>query len=320
MLVVFRRYRTGENNRFLRELTLERLSAYFFPLAVLLAIPSVISLYAGEPMYPWGYQVPSDVDAWVIRYHAVYRLALFASPMIFVVALFGGLRRPTGNKTIALLYLFTSLCFLGILLRPTVPYLYYYGRYLVVDILPATLLVGAIVLANWLRSRARLLRVFSSGIVVLSLCYSLFFSVFLLGKSEGEDEGFFSEITEQINNNDVVLLSATYQQVLVPFRARYQINVLSVDNLPSELSFQDVVETFRPVAEKRGGRLLYLVPKEGVLQGAAPIDEYIFTDRYFTNTDHFRGGELLYLDSRRRLLLPSKWQSSSTIFQLFELK
>jgi hypothetical protein len=306
--------------KFSNVLTLERLSVYFLPLAIFLAIPSILSLYAGVPMYPWGYQVPADVDAWVIRYHAVYRLALFVSPMIFVVALFGGLRRSTGSKVIALLYLFTSLCFVGILLRPTVPYLYYYGRYLVVDILPATLLIGSITLVTWMKSTARLVRVLSWGITAISLSYCLIFSTFLLGKSEGEDAGFFSNVTEQINDNDVVLLSASYQQVLVPFRARYQINVLAVDNLSPGLSFQNIVDTFKPIANERGGRLLYLTSGDSGALGLRPIDDYTFTDRYFTNTDHFRGGEFLYLESRRRLLLPSRWQSSSTTFQLFELE
>ena len=306
-------------NKTLYGLNFARISPFVLPLVMLLAIPSVMSLYAGESMYPWGYRVPADVDSWVIRYHAGYRLALFMSPILFVIVLFGGLRRPVRNTATGLVYVFAAICFVGILMRPTVPYLYYYGRYLIVDVLPAFLLLGSIFLVTWMTASKRLVRVIAAGLTVSVVAYSLLFSSIMLNKHEGEDSGIFSSIAEQVEDNDILLFSNTTQQLMVPLRAIHEINLLALDNLDSETTSQQIIDKFAIIAAQRGGRLLYIVPEDLSPPDLNPLAEFVFTDRYFTNTDHFRGDGLLYLESRRRLLLPTRWQSASVTWQLFEI-
>ena len=157
------------------------------------------------------------------------------------------------------------------------------------------------------------------GLTIVIVCYSMVFSLLLIGKHEGEDSGVFSSIAEQVEDNDILLFSNTAQQLMVPLRAIYEINLLALDNLDSETTSQQVIEKFAIIASQRGGRLLYIVPKEFSPPDLNLIAEFEFTDRYFTNTDHFRGDGLLYLESRRRLLLPTRWQSGSVTWQLFEI-
>lgn len=307
-------------SKVLNALTIERLSPFALAAAMLLAIPSVLSLYAGEPMYPWGYRVPVGVDSLVIRYHVGYRLALFTSPILFAVAVFGGLGRSVRNKGTGLLYIFAAICFSGVLLRPTVPYLYYYGRYLAVDILPAFLLLGSVILVTWTASKKRMIRFVAGATVAVVIGYSLLFSSIMLGKHEGEDAGFFTAVAEEVTKNDVVLFSTTSQQVMVPLKARYELNIVALDNLQQGTTSDQVIDTFRPIAKKRGGRLLLMAPSGNGFINGNLLREFKFTDRYFTNTDHFRGDGLLYLESRRRVLLPTRWQSGSVTWQLFEIK
>lgn len=302
-----------------RIFTIEQLGPYSLILVLVLTIPSVLSLYAGESMYPWGYRVPAEVDSWVIRYHAGYRLALFACPVLFATGIIGNLKRPARNRATGILYFFAAICFAGILLRPFVPYLYYYGRYLIVDLLPAFMLLAVITLVSWMKSRHRAIRIASISFAVSAVAYSLIFTGVLFGRHEGEDSGFYSAIAKEVTKNDVVIVSSTSQQVIVPLRATYEINILSIPDVASGFTTQDVIETFEPIAKNRGGRLLYLVPRESAPSDFKFVDEFTFTDRYFTNTDHFRGDGLRYLSSRRRLLLPTRWQSGSVTWQLFEL-
>jgi hypothetical protein len=306
-------------SRVLNVFTIDRFAPFALPVVMLLAIPSVISLYAGDPMYPWGYRVPAEVDSLVIRYHVGYRLALFASPMLFVIIVVGGLGKSVRNKATGLLYIFAAICFTGVLLRPTVPYLYYYGRYLSVDILPAFLLLGSAILVTWMASKKRAIRLIA-GVTMMSIfVYSLLFSSILLGKHEGEDAGFFPAIAKEVTKNDVILFSNTSQQVMVPLRARYELNIVALDNLQPETTSDRVIDIFRPIAKKQGGRLLLMTPSGNDFAKLKLLGEFQFTDRYFTNTDHFRGDGLLYLESRRRVLLPTRWQSGSVTWKLFEI-
>ena len=204
-------------------------------------------------------------------------------------------------------------------MRPAVPYLYYYGRYLIVDVLPALLLLGSILLVTWMTASKRLVRVIAAGLTVSVVAYSLLFSSIMLNKHEGEDVGFYSAISSEVSEKDILLVSSTSQQVLVPLRANYEISILAIPDSASGFTSKDVIETFGPIAASRGGRLLYLVPKESAPMNLRLINDFVFTDRYFTNTDHFRGDGLLYLESRRRLLLPTRWQSGSVTWQLFEI-
>jgi len=176
-----------------------------------------------------------------------------------------------------------------------------------------------VILVTWMVSQQKVIRAFAFAVTVSVVAYSILFSSIMLGKHEGEDAGFYSSISKEVGKADIVIVSSTSQQVIVPLRARYGLNILAIPDLASGFTSKDVIDTFKPIAAKRGGRLLYLVPQGSEPNNQLFLNSFVFTDRYFTNTDHFRGDGLLYLESRRRLLLPTRWQSASVTWQLFEL-
>jgi hypothetical protein len=294
---------------------LETLISLLLPLAIVISIPSVISLYRGEAMYPWGYVVPVDVDNWVIRYHYLYRLGLFTSPWLLVIGVLSPLFKPVRNRTTAGLILFVSICLIGIQFRPYVPYLYYYGRYLVVDVAPGVLLLGAISLVDMWNRR----RVISTAIVVLTVSYFLMFSSVLVGKREGENSKFYDEIATVVSTRDVLLVSSTSQQVIVPLRATYQIPTLAIPAVESGMSTESVMAKFAEVANSRQGKLFYLVVSGSGPVGMTPIRTFEFDDGFFTNTDHYRGDGYAFLSSRSRFVLPFRWWHARVSWELYDL-
>jgi hypothetical protein len=294
---------------------IEKLVPFLLPAVLLLSIPSIISLYQGVSMAPWGYRVPSDVDGWVIRYHYIYRLALFTSPWLLLVAVVTHLFRPVRNRNTAGLFLFVSICIAGVQLRPYVPYLYYYGRYLIVDVLPAILLLGAISLVEiWNRRR-----VVAAICGVATVSYFLLFSIVLVGKREGENTKFYDEIAEEVSQRDVLLVSSISQQVIVPLRVMFEIPVLAVPAAETGFDKNLLITTFEKVAKSRDGKLYYLVVAGSGPPGVTPIRTFEFDDAFFTNTDHFRGDGLAYLSSRSRLVLPFRWWHARVSWELYDL-
>jgi hypothetical protein len=294
---------------------IEKLVPFLLPAVLLLSVPSIISLYQGVSMAPWGYRVPSDVDAWVIRYHYIYRLALFTSPWLLLVAVVTHLFRPVRNRNTAGLFLFVSICMAGVQLRPYVPYLYYYGRYLIVDVLPAILLLGAISLVEiWNRRR-----VVAAICGVATVSYFLLFSIVLVGKREGENTKFYDEIAEEVSQRDVLLVSSISQQVIVPLRVMFEIPVLAVPAAETGFDKNLLITTFEKVAKSRDGKLYYLVVAGSGPPGVTPIRTFEFDDAFFTNTDHFRGDGLAYLSSRNRLVLPFRWWHARVSWELYDL-
>jgi hypothetical protein len=293
----------------------EKFGFLLLPLAVLVSIPSVLSLYRGIAMYPWGYHVPNDVDSWVIRYHYLYRLGLFTSPWLLLVAVFSQLFKPVRNRNTLGLLLFVSICLIGVQFRPYVPYLYYYGRYLIVDVLPGVLLLGAIALVDLWRRR----RVIATIFGVFTLTYFLLFSSVQLGKREGENSKFYSEISSVVSKRDVLLVSSTSQQVIVPLRATFEIPTLAIPSPESGFDANSVVDKFNQVAQLRKGKLFYLVVSGSGPKGLTPLKTVEFDDGFFTNTDHYRGDGYANLNSRSRLLLPFRWWHARVSWELYDL-
>lgn len=293
----------------------EKFASLLIPAVLLLSIPSIISLYRGVPMYPWNYRVPSDVDLWVIRYHYLYRLALFTSPWLLVITLVTVLFLPVRNRNTIGLIVFVALCLAGIQLRPFVPYLYYYGRYLIVDVLPGILLLGSIALVDLWHRR----RIISMTCGVFTIIYFLFFSFVLVNKREGEQSKFFYDIAAEVSKRDVLLVSPISQQVIVPLRATFEIPTLAVPDHYMGSNMEVFVSKFRNVAKSRNGKLFYLVQSGGGPIGEKPVRTLEFDDAFFTNTDHFRGDGLAYLNSRSRLVLPFRWWHARVSWELYDL-
>jgi hypothetical protein len=292
-----------------------RFAPLLLPAVLLLSIPSIISLYRGEAMYPWSYRVPSDVDAWVIRYHYLYRLALFSSPWLLLVSTTTYLFRPVRSRNTSALFLFVSICLAGVQLRPYVPYLYYYGRYLIVDVLPGILLLGAISIVDLWRRR----RTIAMACGSLTIAYFLFFSSVLVGKREGENSEFYNEIASEVSIHDVLLVSSTSQQVIVPLRTTFGIPTLAVPAAETGIDKETLMDKFDEVAKSRQGKLFYLVVAGSGPTGETPVRTFEFDDAFFTNTDHFRGDGLAYLSSRSRLVLPFRWWHARVTWELYNL-
>lgn len=295
---------------------LRRSAPVMLPAVFMLSIPSIIDLYNGVPMKPWGYEPPGRADDFSIRLHALFRLLQFAGPM-FVVAIGAAVSfRRWSSRTVAL-FLFVSTCWLGILTRPYVPYLYYYGRYLVVDLLPGILLIGSISVAALMRGR---LKVVGGVLLTSAVLYGGIFSNALLGKHEGENKDFFPGLASQVRDEDIVIVSSASQQLMVPLRGVYNIDSLAIPELveggPTSV---DLFREFGKLAVARGGRILYLVLLGSGPDDVKPIWEGNFVDSYFTNTDHFRGGGLGNYVSDRRLILPTLWQNGTFTWQIYDM-
>lgn len=295
--------------------TVERFVPLLLPAVLLLSIPSIISLYQGVSMAPWGYRVPSDVDNWVIRYHYIYRLALFTSPWLLVVTVCTCFFWPLRNRNTTGLILFVSICLAGVQLRPYVPYLYYYGRYLIVDALPAILLLGVISLVDlWSRRR-----VVATVCGALTVCYFLIFSTVLVGKREGENSKFYEQIAAEVSTRDVLVVSSTSQQVVVPLRTIFEIPILAIPPSETGITADALLSKFTEVAESQNGKLFYLVVAGSGPPGVTPIRTFEFDDAFFTNTDHFRGDGLAYPGSRSRLVLPFRWWHARVSWELYDM-
>lgn len=248
--------------------------------ALALSLPSIVELYQTGTMYPWGYAAP-DGDPLLFRFHSVYRLALFLSPVGFLALLAGPriLRRDACTSAVCIGF---AMLWTVALLRPYVPYLYYYGRYLVVDVLPLALLLVAKA-AGDLDGRG--MRRVAATVVCLTLAWSVLFSVVQLGHDEGDQVGDLEEVASLLADGDVVLMPDVDQRLVVPLRARYEASVFVLRGVDEPIS---TVDTLRDFASARGGRLLLLSPASGIL-GAVAVESTVSVDDCFlTNSDHFR--------------------------------
>lgn len=294
-----------------------RRSGVLFVFSIVVSAGSILYLYRGESMYPWGYVTPADADSWVVRFHVLFRLAQYVSPWFLVMVMVMAAFSQPRNQLTSCVYLFAALCWTGVLLRPFVPYLYYYGRYIVVDALPVVLLLGSIGVTSVLAGRWTKV---GAGVLALTLIYSAWFSVVQVGKTEGEDVGFYFGIASVVQKADVLVVSSVSQQVIVPLRAYFELTVLGVpeqrDGAPTTA---DVLAQMSIEARRRGGNLYYLGAESSPVPASKSIGVYRFTDSFISNTDHFREGGVSNVSSWRRLALPMRWVSNYFNWELYKV-
>ena len=265
--------------------------------ALALSAWSIAGLYRTGVMYPWGDPTPVG-DPFSFRFHSLYRLMLFVSPfgMLALLATPFALRR---NVRSGVLCAFFSVLWVVALTRPFVPYLYYYGRYLVVDLLPVALLVVAMVTACIVdQGYRRLGHVLAASV----LAWSAFFSFVQLGHTEGEPGSSVERFTRHFAENDVLLLSVFDQRLIVPLRASEQASVFVIEEVAGSAS---VISDLRRFAGERGGRLLLLTASANQSRVSLPLATESLDDCFLTNTDHFRDYRHATAPfSLQRLLLP----------------
>ncbi|MDP1822132.1 MAG: DUF4214 domain-containing protein [Archangium sp.] len=277
-------------------------SGKFLVLAFLLWVPSLVSLYRTGAMHPFDYLVLDLSDPWLFRYHVLYRLILFISP-VGMLALIGGALFARGLPEGAglLMLLLASACGV-VMLQPWVPYLFYYGRYLSSDVLPYALMVLAGLLMHFAKAGRRL----AVGATVLIVgAYQLFFSFSQSGFVESEAPGTYDGFLAHARENDVILAVGMDDRLLVPLRVAYELRVFAVKSLKAteEVRPGDLVD-LQALALKGGGRLLIASSladpqKLGSFMGGAS-----FRNSFFTNGEHLRAGIFQRKDALAALLLP----------------
>ena len=141
----------------------------------------------------------------------------------------------------------------------------------------------------------------------------------LVGKREGENSKFYEQIAAEVSTRDVLVVSSTSQQVIVPLRTIFEIPILAIPPSETGITADALLSKFTEVAESQNGKLFYLVVAGSGPPGVTPIRTFEFDDAFFTNTDHFRGDGLEYLSSRSRLVLPFRWWHARVSWELYDM-
>ena len=282
--------------------------------ALALSIKTLVELYQTGIMYPWDYPTPSGSNALLFRFHILYRLLLFISPIGFLFLILGPWLWKKKSLAFSVACIFFSLVWIVTLTRPYTPYLYYYGRYLVVDILPIALFFVAVAGIDLYNSSRKWL---GTTAVVAILAWSTLFSVLQLGNTEGESNQTLEAFAEEVTEEDVLVVSIVDQRFIVPMRVAFERSVFVLEDVDSS---PEVINELHAIAEERGGRLLL-----GVLQGLpqpelAPVSEVPFDDCLMTNSDHFRGQIHMNTPAlHQSLILPYTWQCHETTYTFYDL-
>ena len=292
---------------------LQSVAPFLLLFSFALSIFSILALYSSGVMPPWGYPVPQG-DLYLFRFHSLYRLILFASPMAIALIFIAPFISKTRSTILSTAYLFGALLWIVILTRPIVPYLYYYGRYLVVDMLPLVLLLASILCIDLGNQRSKyIMRLFCGSM----LLYGLVFSGLQIAHTEGEPRNTFEHFASLIDDDDILILPVLDQRVVVPLRVTFERSVFVIENV---MEFPTVLNKLQNIATEQGGRLILATFPEDSPVGLRPFAELDLEDCYFTNTDHFRGGQHLGTQtSKLRFFLPSRWLCSSNPYRLFDL-
>jgi hypothetical protein len=186
---------------------------------LLVALPSIIVLLRTGML---GHLTPGEQQPGLlaIRFHALYVLMAFLSPFLFVLLLAGTKPAPESDRSRLLpALLLVSVWPIYLTYAPSVPYLYYYGRYLLPEVLPAAIIVAVLAL-----DRGRLPRRVAALLVTLGLGYSAYFSLVQLNHAEGEAGRPFHQLAAHLAAGDILAVDgAAFQggprsQVVLPLR------------------------------------------------------------------------------------------------------
>jgi hypothetical protein len=274
---------------------------WWFLLALLASLVSLMRLYQTGAMPPFSWVL--DVhDPWLFRYHALYRLSLFLSPVGLLVLVFGLLVKRENVKLRGLLMLFLSTSWLVVLFQPWIPYLYYYGRYLAGDVLPYSLIALGGGVAGW-SDHGR--RKFAWLVFILIAAYQLFFSFAQFRFVESDIEQTFEGFAAHVRDNDIVLAIGMDDRLLVPLRISHGISIFShrLQNQSEHLDNR-VLLKLQGLARKRGGRLLIVSALEYPVRIGELLGGASFKNSFFSNGEHIREGRMQWINNFQPLLLP----------------
>jgi hypothetical protein len=179
----------------------------------------------------------------MIRFSAVYVLMEFISPFLFVLLL--TVMRPPlvadRAKLLPSLFLVTAWP-VYMTFASSIPYLYYYGRYLLPEILPAAIITTVLAADS-----GRLPRRVAMGLASLALIYFAFFSLVQFQHSEGEVGRPFHQIADRLSPDDVLVVDGAHfiegvrSQVVIPLRYAFGLStfIMPPGSLQDRLSIFD---------------------------------------------------------------------------------
>jgi hypothetical protein len=275
---------------------------YLIALAVLAAIPSIIALYQTGEMSPFHFSVPVGEDAFIIRYHVVYRWAQLVSPIGLLLLIALPAFRMQWSLPAWLAVAFLATCFVVVLAQPTIPYLYYYGRYLSSEIVPASLIVLAgLFAALWQRRHRRTVVVLLTPILV----YFAAFSAVQYGRVESETTAFYGEVARITTPNDVIVFPDKIDQLTVALRLSYGRQVFVL--VPSRADLASPGETLRALLDwstSSAARVIVASTARVDSRGFRFLGAFEFGYNFFTNGEHAHHLGIYQPQRFSRLLLP----------------
>lgn len=288
------------------------------PLALLLSLPSIFTLYRTGSLAPFPWPLPVGQDPWLVRYHALYRLAQMLSPLGIALLLLLPVFRIQFSGAVKFGLLFLALVWGAVLAQPAIPYLYYYGRYVAGEMLPYSLLLTAGLIAYLWDGRWRWLGI---AMAVFQCFFFLVFSAAQYNHVEGEDPEFFDRVARHVGPNDILLTAGLNDAQLVGLRVSYDLNVFSV-TAPNgrPLPFDSTLwQRLDRLAKIRGGQLYLMVPQQSALLQEHLVERIPYRYGFMSNREHVLGGVLFNPESGSRLLLPLKFKNAVLDMSLYRV-
>jgi len=159
-------------------------------------------IYAGLQDVPGG-------RGWESLQHAsIFVAMLYLSPIGFGIFVYGILRFfPRQKEPPWAFFVFFLACFYfsQTVIMFYLPHQYYYGRYLVSEVVPFSLLAVCLVLGAWYR-KGRWGKGWAIGLSLAMGVYFLYFTSHQFGKSAGEVYSPLKEVQETMQKEDLLLL------------------------------------------------------------------------------------------------------------------
>jgi hypothetical protein len=297
-----------------------RLIPWLLPTALLLSLPSIFHLYGGGDMPPFQFTLPTGGDIALIRYHALYRLCLMLSPIGLLVIFMAPFLNVSLASKPRILLLFLTTVWLLILLQPWIPYLYYYARYLVSEMVPYSLIFIAgffsylISSTNYVRTIGRI------GLLFMGL-YFIAFSIAQHNNQESEDANFYIEALNYVSKRDIILAQGLDDRQYVPLRIIYGLSVFSLTDRDGEqISVPpQILKRLEVLAASQGGRLLILSRDKINHDGASKLTDLTFNDRFITNGEHIREDGVYGIKNISIFLLPAYGKVNTDTFGLYKV-
>ncbi len=294
-------------------------AAPWLPIIIVLAsLPSALDLVKTGHLFADKQVMPEPSG---FRYHTIYRWMLTIGPFQWILFMvLPALVKWPAVLIVPLLFLCATLALTEVY-APSLPYLYYYGRYLCSEVIPFGLVIMSIVLVTmWRMSGWR--RYLTTIVVVLTVVYMGTFSALQIRREEGQDPRFFHELDAAIASKDVMLLSQSDDlDISVPLRYFFNKQVFIIPRDATKVQVQEIFDYFFKNSGSKYGRILLLSQRQNF---QLPLDRTIerlvtYTDSVISNSEHWRSGEGFQSHRPGRMILPYAWRISNTSYTLYRV-